>query len=117
MNREADLLPMITIVKPGQCDNCLGNIVIIDNEMSMIRLSENGFPVETESLYQVNHGFCQKCGKRFEMVKVGLGYEKYSRTSELYREYLKKNNKFTDCDKDIRTENPFATITRRYKNV
>ena len=112
-----ELQPMIKIVRPGQCDECLGPLTIIDHDMSISVLSASGYPTSTENAYSEIYGMCTNCGKRFDMMKTGMGYEKYSRTAELYKDFLKQNFELNDCDKELRDENPFATIARRYKNV
>lgn len=71
-------------LEEAQCHDCMHPISVYDFEANTIQLSQEGFPVNAETIRSTIIGVCPNCGKTYEVERNGIGY---AITSDLRREF------------------------------
>lgn len=63
----------IIFVKPNQCPNCLGNMILREVEIYEAPLDENGVPGKGTTFVEPRL-VCSKCGSVYDCERTGIGY-------------------------------------------
>lgn len=95
---------------PGGCPKCGNLLTVIDSEMTVMDLNQEGHPISEETIVKVR-ACCQNCGHKQEMMRWQGRYIPYSENA--YR--IKRGDALYDIkqrnlmlDKQSKGENPFA---------
>lgn len=77
MNNEEILKDPIEYYGPGKCCKCLTNLKVVDIEMTIIDVDNNGNPISDDVTVQCK-GVCPRCGYEVPMIRWQGGYIPYS---------------------------------------
>lgn len=81
MNDDRNLVTeSMTFHGPGLCHKCLSPLTVIDNEITVMKLNEDGIPI-TEDTEVRCYGICPNCGYKVNMIRYMGGYIPYTRAS------------------------------------
>lgn len=72
----------------AQCHRCMNPINVYDFEANTVKLSQEGFPLETNNISTKLIGKCPICGAEYEVERNGVYY---AITSNLRKEYKGDN--------------------------
>lgn len=92
----------------GGCPICCGPLSVLDSEMSMIDLNQEGMPISIETSIKCR-AICKHCGHKLEMVRWEGGYIPYDEKSYQSRLIEKKErNKAKMQENRCTIGNPLA---------
>lgn len=63
-----------TYLKPNQCPNCKGKLVLVEQESYTAKLDSKGLPIDGISCVD-QRLVCTKCGNEYECEKKGMLYQ------------------------------------------
>ena len=75
-------------LEEAQCHECMHPIAVYSFDALSIQLSQEGFPVQTDTIRSKLLGVCPNCGKTYEVERNGIGF---AITSDLRREFKGEN--------------------------
>lgn len=110
MSSKNDLLidPIIKYPKCC-CPECGGQLYAIDSEMTFMALSDDGYPINEETVVKCR-GVCSACGHKLDMFRWEGGYRPYSRILEIdlkfKRDYAAKQ-RVKSLNESVDITNPF----------
>lgn len=110
------LIEPIEFIPPGRCIECGGHLVVLDTEMSLMELNDDGVPLNEETTVKCR-GVCTKCGKKYNMARIGTGYISYTNPiilKQLMIEQTARN--FRRLQESRITKNPLAYNNEENKN-
>lgn len=62
---------------PGGCPECCGPLSVLDSELNLIELNNEGQPISVETSIRCR-AICKHCGHTLEMVRWNGGYIPYN---------------------------------------
>lgn len=69
--------PIIIDEDKNVCPFCGGELVLVQHESTVIRLSKEGIPDDVENIRFKIFGLCKECSKEIKVAKQGLFYKPY----------------------------------------
>ena len=109
MENEELLYEPMEFFDPGTCPDCGGPIVVIDSDISVLKLRPNGVPYSVETLNRVKAA-CIKCGNKLNMMRWNGAYIPYSESSRILK-IMEFNDKLKDrigLQNDENNKNPLS---------
>ena len=108
---------LVTIFQNGICEDCGGQIIVFEQELLGYKLDPEGLPERHNVEYTKIISYCERCEKRFDLVKTGIGFARRSAIEEKESAWLKAHGKVDRRDVVLREPNPFKKISRRAEHV
>lgn len=107
MEKEITICP-IEFVPQGRCFDCGGKLVVLDSEMTLMELNDDGVPLNEETVIKCR-GICTNCGKKYNMARMGGGYITYTDPLTIKQMMINKASLAKDrLEKSRITTNPLA---------
>lgn len=69
---------------PGCCHKCGGPLTVVDTEMSIMELNQDGHPITEETIMRIRAA-CTHCGEKYNMMRWNGTYIPYSESSRIIR--------------------------------
>ena len=69
---------------PGCCMKCGSPLVVVDHEMTIMELNQDGDPISEETTFRVKAA-CTYCGNKHDMMRWMGGYIPYSPSSRILK--------------------------------
>lgn len=95
---------------PGGCPKCGNLLTVVDHEMTIMNLNQEGHPTSEETMFHAK-ACCPNCGHKQDMMRWHGIYIPYSRSSRILKYYEAYDNIKERCakrDLELREKNPFA---------
>lgn len=95
---------------PGGCPKCGNLLTVIDSEMTIMDLNQEGHPISEETIFKAK-ACCPSCGHKLEMMRWNGQYIPYSenvrrmKLGEALHNIQERNRMLEEQSKGV---NPFA---------
>lgn len=95
---------------PGCCPKCGGPLTVVDHEMTIMELNQDGCPISEDTVLRCKAA-CTHCGHKQDMMRWKGDYIPYSETSKILKcaeAYDEMQDRIHNINLSSKGKNPFS---------